>query len=180
MSIGRRIWNAIGFGSLSFLNDSGPVQTAQVKVGYATILDGVPVVQLFGLSASAPAGADAVVLSVNGDPSNSVLIATNHQAHRPTGQASGETTLYNATGMTIYLSANGIVINGGGKNIAIENAPVVSVGTTDAPTDLQVTGNIWHRYGSGQQVGVGTHTHNQPNDSHGDTEQPTDPPNPGT
>jgi phage baseplate assembly protein gpV len=33
---------------------------------------------------------------------------------------------------------------------------------------------------SGSAVGLTTHTHNQPNDSHGDTEEPTDPPNPGT
>ncbi len=46
--------------------------------------------------------------------------------------------------------------------------------------DLRVKGEIIRGYGTGDQVTLGRHTHEQPNDSHGDTEQTTNKPNAGT
>lgn len=45
--------------------------------------------------------------------------------------------------------------------------------------NMQVTGTLLGDTDGGG-VGLTTHTHNQPNDSHGDTEEPTDAPNIGT
>ena len=42
------------------------------------------------------------------------------------------------------------------------------------------TGEVYAKYGSGDQVSVTQHEHTQPNDSHGDAEQPTAAPTPGT
>lgn len=46
--------------------------------------------------------------------------------------------------------------------------------------DLHVTGAVIAGYGGGDQVGLQTHRHTQPNDSHGDTEVPTNAPTAGT
>ena len=46
--------------------------------------------------------------------------------------------------------------------------------------DLHVTGAVIAGYGGGDQVGLQTHTHGQPQDSHGDTEEETNPPTAGT
>lgn len=50
----------------------------------------------------------------------------------------------------------------------------------DASGNLRVSGEVYSNYGLSNQNGLSTHTHTQPNDSHGDTEQPTSAPTPGT
>jgi hypothetical protein len=46
--------------------------------------------------------------------------------------------------------------------------------------DGKFTGEVYAFWGSGFQVGASTHSHTQPNDSHGDVEAPTAMPTPGT
>lgn len=71
--------------------------------------------------------------------------------------------------VTFTLTPQGIVIDlHGNGNVTIQNG------------DLHVTGAIIAGFGTGDQVGVQTHTHHQGADSHGDSEAPTNPPTPGT
>lgn len=165
----RRVWNAIGFGSLSIVDDGAAVQTAQVQIGQVEIHDSVPVAQLFGLSGNAPAGSHAVVLFVGGDRSNPIAIATNHSGSRPTGLLPGEVKVYSAFGSSIHLDASGgiTVTPSGGQPVTVEG-------------DLHVTGQVYEAYGTAAQVGLGTHIHAQGNDSHGDTEADTSAPIAGT
>lgn len=143
----RRILNAMSIGTITQVNDTGPVQKAQVKVGYLEIHDDRPVVQQFGLSSVPPLGCDAVVIYVAGNRSSGVIIGTNHQATRPTGRAPGETTLFNSSGMSIYLSAAGIVINGGGVPVHLVNG------------DLHVDGAVVAGFGGADQVTLQGHRH---------------------
>ena len=46
--------------------------------------------------------------------------------------------------------------------------------------DLHVSGAVIAGYGGGDQIGLQTHKHTQPNDGRGDSEQPTNPPTAGT
>jgi hypothetical protein len=46
--------------------------------------------------------------------------------------------------------------------------------------DVRATGYVIAGYGGANQVGLQTHTHTQGNDSHGDSEQPTNAPTPGS
>ncbi len=142
----RRVRNAVRFGQITGVTDGGPVQTAQVKGSYLETFGELPVMQQFGLASSAPAGSDAVVLAPNGDPTSGVVVATNNQGARPVGQQPGESTFYNAFGMTIHMSQGGIVIQANGK-------PVVLTG------DLHVSGAVIAGFGGGDQVGVQTHDH---------------------
>lgn len=66
--------------------------------------------------------------------------------------------------------------------IADKNGNVISMqpGSIAITGNVTVTGSLIAGYGGDDQVGVQTHTHDQPNDSHGDTEAPTDAPNAGT
>ena len=64
-------------------------------------------------------------------------------------------------------------------NLQISGAIQSITGSTYAG-NLQTTGNVIAGFGSGDQVGLQTHKHTQPNDSHGDTEQPTNSPTAGT
>ena len=46
--------------------------------------------------------------------------------------------------------------------------------------DLHVNGAVIGGFGGSDQIGLQTHTHHQPNDSRGDSEQPTNAPTAGT
>ena len=75
----------------------------------------------------------------------------------------------------IYYTPTGIVIED-------KNGNVISMqpGSIAITGNVTVTGSIIAGFGGADSVGVQTHTHNQPNDSHGDTEYATDAPNVGT
>lgn len=158
----RRTWNSMRLGTIGTVDDSGVVQTAQVQLSYLETFGARPVVQQFGLASNPPVGADAVLLSLNGDPSSGVVVGTNHQKYRPTGQQSGEMTIYNAFGMSVYLSQGGIMIQANGQ-------PVLLTG------DLHVTGEVIRGFGGADQVSLGGHRHGE-----GSAAAGTTPPSPGT
>lgn len=158
----NRLWNAIAPGTLNLTDDTGPVLRGQVSIGTMSVIDRLPIVQQFGFSSVPPAGSDVALLFLGGDKSNGAGVATNHQPTRPTGKLPGETMVYNAAGMQIYLTASGIVINSGGM-------PVVLNG------DLRVTGEVTRGYGGADQVTLGQHKH--PTGAAG---SPTSAPTPGT
>ena len=62
----------------------------------------------------------------------------------------------------------------------LTDGTIASKGTWNHIGNFQATGEVYRGYGTGDQVGLGTHTHNQPPDSHGDTEAATNAPNAGT
>ncbi|WP_428492168.1 phage baseplate assembly protein V [Rhodopila sp.] len=150
----QRIQNFVAPAKLMIADDSGPVMRAQIKISYLETRDGVPVVQEFGFSSVPPAGSDVIAVYVSGDRSNGAVVATGHQATRPTGKQPGESVLYNAFGMTIYLTQDGIVINGGGKPITFTNCPTILQNG-----DIHATGQVIQGYGSADQVSLGTHRH---------------------
>lgn len=180
MNVWRYLRNLIAWGKSSISDDGGPYQILQVLVGPYEIMDGRPNIQLFGLAGNPPAGTDVVLIYPSGDRSAGIGIASNHQASRPRGQLPGEVTLHNAFEMRIALTADGIVVDGGSKPLMIRNIPAVTVGAVDAPADLCVTGDLFHRWGSDDQVGLGTHQHDQGTDTNGDAEERTTAPVPGT
>lgn len=81
----------------------------------------------------------------------------------------GHTSTISYNGATIQIDANGNIIGtpAGGAFFVIDGT-------------LHVTGNVIAGYGGGDSVTLQSHTHDQPNDSAGDTEATTDPPNAGT
>lgn len=111
-----------------------------------------------------------------------------------------------STGVTMVLTAGGLVvtvptgesvtINGNviinpvvaarvNGNLIVDGALQLAGGieALDGSTyggDLKTAGGVIAGFGTGDQVGLQTHHHTQPNDSHGDTEGPTAAPTAGT
>lgn len=152
----RRIWNSLTFASVTQADDSGSVMMLQATTGSGATQQALnlPAPQQFGFSSVPPIGSDAAAHFVGGDRSNGVITATNHQASRPTGKLPGESMQFNAFGMQVYLTENGITINGGGKAITITNAP-----TLTQNGDIHATGEIIRGFGTGDQVTLGEHRH---------------------
>lgn len=88
----------------------------------------------------------------------------------------------NDNGITITLpTGKPLIINGDtllNGNLGISGDITAPDGSVYAG-DLKTAGNVVAHEGAGP-VGLATHTHTQPNDSHGDLEGPTSAPTPGT
>jgi phage gp45-like len=103
---------------------------------------------------------------VAGDRSNGVIIGTNDQVHRMKNLLPGEVAIYDDLGQSVYLTRNGIVVNGGGFPINVTNTPLVTM-----QTSLHVTGNIVadgdvsdhaNKSMAGMRGTYNSHTHNDP------------------
>ena len=150
----QRVQNLFAPGKIPLCDDTGSVMRGQFAIGSLELLDGVPVMQQFGFSSVPPAGSDGIAVFLSGDRSNSAIIATGNAAARPKNKLAGETVVFNAFGMTIYLSKTGMTINGGGMPITITNAPTVTQNG-----DLHVTGAVIAGFGGADQVGLQSHQH---------------------
>jgi hypothetical protein len=101
----------------------------------------------------------------------------------------GNDVLLNADGIkAVDKQNNTILMTSAGIKITDKNGNIFNMkaGTVELTTPLfkvigamEITGLVTGNT-SGSGVGLTTHTHAQPNDSHGDTEAETNPPTPGT
>lgn len=95
------------------------------------------------------------------------------------------------SGSTFTVTIGTLILSVGSTGVTVDGTLVVNgdlqisglihaVGGTVYTGNIQTAGDIIAGFGTGDQVGVQTHTHTQPNDSHNDTEAPTSSPTPGT
>jgi phage baseplate assembly protein gpV len=117
---------------------------------------------------SPPNAGDQVILAPHeADADNLVIVGRVYsQSQMPPVAASGEFWLVHSTGSFIKLTNDG--------NIESQ-APIWK-----HTGSLEVTGGITAGFGTSDSVTLQHHTHDQPNDSAGDGEAATNPPNPGT
>ena len=141
-NVWRRTLNAISAAMITRIDDSGSVQRAQLRLNQMELRDNTPVLLHYGLASVPHPGADAAVLFVAGNRSGGVVIAVNDQRYRLQGLADGEVALYDDLGHKVLLSRTGIVIDGAGQDITIQNAPTI-VANVDL---LKVRGDIIDNY----------------------------------
>lgn len=147
----RQLKMMLGIGRVTGLSDDGVIQTLQ----YRTPLDvrsETPRMAEYGFSSAPPVGSDAVIVSLGGDRSSQVIIATNHKSYRHTGLQAGETVIYNQTGQYVKLTADGIEVEANAQAVTVSNATTVTINATDGvvmntPT-LKVSGDIIDNSGS--------------------------------
>ncbi|MDE3106519.1 MAG: phage baseplate assembly protein V, partial [Acidobacteriota bacterium] len=150
--MGRRLQLLVGVGRVTLVDDTGTVQMLQLKLGALELRDRTPRLADFGFTSNPPAGSDAALLFVGGDRSNGVAIATGNQIYRLKGLASGDVAIYDSRGQSIWLTPQGIVVNGAGLPLTVNNTPTVTVNAAtqinlETPKvscsgDLDVAGNI--------------------------------------
>lgn len=150
--LAQKLQAVIGVGKITLVDDSGAVQLDQVAIGPLEVHDGAPNSQQFGFASNPPVGTDAVMVFIGGDRSNGVIIATGNQKYRLKGLASGDAALYDSRGQSVWLTPGGIVVNGAGLPMTVNNTPEVTVNastsvTLNTPTthctgDLNADGNI--------------------------------------
>ena len=132
-----RIQLMIGRAILSAISDSGKIQTAQVQLLADEVQDDVERIQEYGFTSVPLPGAEGVVVFVGGNRDHGLLIATDDRRYRLVGLEAGEVALYDDLGQKVHLTRSGIVIDGGGLPVTVQNAPTVTI-----TGDLHVDGNI--------------------------------------
>lgn len=132
-----RIQLMIGRAILSAISDSGKIQTAQAQLLADEVQDDVERIQEYGFTSVPLPGAEGVVVFVGGNRDHGLLIATDDRRYRLVGLEAGEVALYDDLGQKVHLTRSGIVIDGGGLPVMIQNAPTVTM-----TGDLHVNGTI--------------------------------------
>ena len=139
-----RVQLMIGRAILSAISDAGKIQTAQAQLLADEVQDDVERIQEYGFASVPLPGAEGVVVFVGGNRDHGLLIATDDRRYRLVGLEAGEVALYDDLGQKVHLTRSGIVIDGGGLPVTVQNTPSV---TFDTPTvtatgNLHVNGNI--------------------------------------
>ena len=134
----------------------GPIGAYQVRFSGLELKDATPYAQHYGFASSLPVGADKIVVSLMGQRTKGVAIASNHQQFRPRGLAVGEAMMHDNAGQAVYLragqtidlkSATGFNFYVGGKLVGTLSASGFAL---EVP--LTTTGNVIAE-------GVGLHEH---------------------
>lgn len=135
----RRVMMMVGRGRITATDDTGLVQIVQLRLGRTNVgelelADNVPRVAEYGFVSVPLPGADAVLVYLGGDRSSGAVIATADPRYRLHLQP-GEVAIHDNLGRKVHLAAGGIVIDGGGQDIAVLNAPHVTVTGGDVVAD---------------------------------------------
>jgi phage gp45-like len=127
----------VGRAVIAVINDSGPIQTAQAQLLADEVQDDAERIQEYGFTSVPLSGAEAVVAFVGGNRDHGLIIAVDDRRYRLKGLPGGEVAIYDDQGQKVHLTRDGIVIDGAGKDVTIQNAPTVHMGG-----NLAVAGNI--------------------------------------
>jgi phage baseplate assembly protein V len=138
------LMRSLGRGRLSRVDDGGAAQLVQMQLSQSETRDRTPRLAEYGFQSNPPAGSDAVAVFLGGNRTNGIVIACGNQQYRVRNLAPGEVCVSDDKGQSVYLSAAGIVVNGGGHPVTVTNTPRV---TADTPLmhctgDLKVDGNV--------------------------------------
>lgn len=140
----RRVLLVVGRGRIKTGSDAGPVQQQQVRLGPFETFDNIPRISEYGFNSMPPADCDAIMIFVGGNRLDGVIIGTGHQSFRMRKLKAGEVSISDNLGQSVYLTQQGIVINGAGLPVRVINTPSVTLDTplVHATGDMQVDGNL--------------------------------------
>lgn len=130
-------------------DDTGPIQTVQMRLSALELHDAVMRVQDYGLASVPPVGTDIMTLFMSGDRGRGIAFAAGNQTARPRGMGNGDTCLYDSRGHRVQLQEGNILVDANGSTVTVENATtvVIKAGTKvrlETPR-LEVTGEIIDR-----------------------------------
>lgn len=152
----QRLQAAIAPGRIFLTDDTGPVQTGQMRTGPDELIDGVPIVRHFGFASNPPADTLGVAIFANGDRNSGVIFATNHPASRLKDLQPGEAAIYDDQGRWVWLKAGGIEIEANGAPVLIKGA---STATIEASTKVVLDTPLVECTGDVVADGISLKTH---------------------
>lgn len=151
----HRVLHVIGRGRGTGVgDDSGNVQKQQVVFSGLETQSELKRLGEYGHASMPPDGFDCVAVFIGGDRGNGMIIATGHQASRLKDLLPGESALYDDLGQVVYLTRNGIVIDGktlpiairtlGNMQVDVDNLAmsITQALSIDAGTEIELTATL--------------------------------------
>jgi phage baseplate assembly protein V len=134
----------LGRGIVTRVNDAGAIQLIRGKLMDGEDYDQMERVQQYGLTSVPLAGAELLSTFIGGNRDHAVVVAVDDRRYRLRGLKDGEMAIYDDQGQKVHLTRTGIVINGAGKPITIQNAPEIDMKTplVKMDGDLRVGGKV--------------------------------------
>ena len=108
--LARRLRLMVSRAVVRLVNDATKTQTMQVEILKDEVYSAIERLQEYGFTSVPKAGAEAVVLSLNGDRGHGVVIVAADKRYRLTGLESGEVALHDDQGQSIIIKRTGIEI----------------------------------------------------------------------
>ena len=133
-----RIANMITRGIVTAKNAAQRLRTLQVELFGGETRAQVEDFEPYGFTAEPHDGAEVLVVSLGGDREHSIAVCHPDRRHRPTGLKSGEVVIYDDLGRKVFLSRDGIRIEGASSPVTVATSGTVTI---DAPL-VKVTGNL--------------------------------------
>lgn len=122
---------------LDLVNDATKLQALQVTLQEGVVRDKVERFQNYGHTSAPHPGAEGVALAVGASTDHTVVIAVDDRRYRLKGLQAGEVALYDDMGHKVYLTRNGIVIDGAGQLVKMQNLTKLRV-----EAGIESTGDI--------------------------------------
>ena len=109
----------VGIGrTTGVMNDDGTTQQLQYKTPFDVRGSTLRMTE-FGFSSGLPAGSDVLILSLGGDRSSQIIVATNHGSTRYGNLNPGETVIYDAQGKSVLLGKEKLTVKCAGQDIEV-------------------------------------------------------------
>lgn len=134
----RRMRLMVGRAVVTAIADAGKVQSAQVKLLDGEVRDGVEILHQYGLTSIPHGKMEGIYFSVGADRDHGVLVCVADRQFRLKAIAPGEVALYDDLDQKIHLTRSGIVIDGAGLPVTIQNTSEIHM---DAPL-VSMSGNL--------------------------------------
>lgn len=119
-------------GVITLVKAAGAVQLVQLDGLSGEQLQDAELFQHYGYTSNPPAGSMCIVLPIGGKTAHGIIIATEHGTYRLKSLAPGEVAIYDDQGQKIHITRAGIVVDGGGKPVTVQNVSTLDVTTTGA------------------------------------------------
>lgn len=155
--LAARVRGMISRAVVSLVNDALKMQGLQVTLMADQTPDDAEHFQHYGFTSVPLPGAEGIALAVGGSTGHTVVINVDDRRYRIKPMQGGEVCLYDDQGQKVHLTRTGIVIDGAGKPIVVQNTPTVTVNasasvTINAPDTfctgkLTVTGLLTYQAG---------------------------------
>ncbi|MGA0569653.1 phage baseplate assembly protein V [Variovorax sp. VNK109] len=136
-SLGNRMRLSVARAVLDFVNDTLKLQAVQIQLQEGVVRDKVERFQNYGLTSVPLPGAEAVAVAVGGSTDHYLVIAVDDRNYRLQGLEGGEVALYDDLGHKVHLTRNGIVIDGAGHAVLMQNLTKLRV-----EANIEATGQI--------------------------------------
>ena len=138
-ALATRILLAISRGTLTRVNDTTKMQTADVRLLHEEAIAGAERFQDYGFTsvpkpADGTGTAEVVAIFVSGNRSHPIIVRVDDRRYRRKNLQPGESAQYDDQGQLVYISRTGIQILGGPNNLPVtvtvgNSTLVVSNGT---------------------------------------------------